>query len=82
MDRSGAELDSLSRRRWELLTRCWEYNVRIWRDSFLEHRISNTWFYRLIDRAVIPLAGKIAGKYYGFKRGKVVGDAICRMANA
>ena len=82
MDKNGAELDSLSRRRWELLTRCWEYNIRVWRDSFLEHRISNPWIYRLIDQAVIPLAGRIAGKYYEYKRGKVVGDAICKMANA
>jgi radical SAM superfamily enzyme YgiQ (UPF0313 family) len=82
MDKRGAELDSLSKRRWELLTRCWEYNFRIWRDSFLEHRISNPWLYQLIDRVVIPLAGKIAGTYYGLKRGRIMQNAIRKMANA
>jgi hypothetical protein len=82
MDKNEAELDSLSRRRWELLTRCWEFNVKVWRGSFLEHRISNPWLYRLVDRAVIPVAGRIAGKFYGLKRGRVMGDAVCKMANA
>jgi len=80
MDKKGAELDSLSKRRWELLIRCWEYNVRVWRGSFLEHRISNPLVYSLVDRAVIPLAGKIAGTYYGYKRGKIFGDAISKIA--
>jgi radical SAM superfamily enzyme YgiQ (UPF0313 family) len=80
MDKQGAELDSLSKRRWELLIRCWEYNVRVWRGSFLEHRISNPLVYSLVDKAVIPLAGKIAGTYYGFKRGKIFGDAISKIA--
>jgi hypothetical protein len=80
MDKQGAELDSLSKRRWELLIRCWEYNVRVWRGSFLEHRISNPFVYKLVDRAVIPLAGKIAGTYYGYKRAKIFGDALSKMA--
>jgi len=80
MDKQGAELNSLSKRRWELLIRCWEYNVRVWRDSFLGHRISNPLIYSLVDKAVIPIAGKIAGAYYGFKRGKIFGDAISKMA--
>jgi radical SAM superfamily enzyme YgiQ (UPF0313 family) len=82
MDKNEADLDSLSRRRWELLTRCWEFNVKVWRRSFLEHRISNPWLFRLVDRAVIPVAGRIAGKFYGLKRGRVMGDAVCKMANA
>jgi radical SAM superfamily enzyme YgiQ (UPF0313 family) len=82
MDKRGAELDSLSRRRWELFSRCWEYNVRIWRNTFLEHRISNPLLYQLVNRVVIPAGGKIAGAYYGMKHGKILRDAIWKMANA
>jgi radical SAM superfamily enzyme YgiQ (UPF0313 family) len=82
MNNRGAELDSLSKARWELLTRCWEYNIRIWRDTFLEHRIPNRSLYKLIKRGVIPLAGNIAGRFYGRKYGEEMRNAICRMANA
>ncbi len=82
MNKRGAELDSLSERRWELVTRCWEYNVRIWRDSFLEHRISNPLLCKLVDRVVIPFAGKAVGAYYGVKHGKMMREAIWRWANA
>src|SRR4030042_6022977 len=39
MHNRGAELDSLTKMRWEFLTRCWEFNVRIWRNTFLRDRI-------------------------------------------
>jgi radical SAM superfamily enzyme YgiQ (UPF0313 family) len=82
MDKSGAELDSLTRARWEFLTRCWEYNFKIWRDTFLENRIHNPFLYKLVKRGAIPLVGKIAGFYYGAKRGKDMKKAIWRWANA
>lgn len=82
MDKRGADLDLLSRRRWELFTRCWEYNVRIWRNTFLKHRISNPLLYELVNRLVIPAGGKIAGAYYGMKHGKILRDAIWKMATA
>jgi len=82
MDKVGAELDSLTLQRWELLVRCWEYNIREWSNSFLEHRIPNQFIYKMIKRAIIPAAAKTAGFYYGLKRGKLMKDAIQRMAVA
>jgi len=82
MNKRGAELDSISKRRWELLTKCWEFNIRIWRDSFLEHRIHSLMLRRLVKYGVIPVAAKIAGMYYGAKRGKMMRDAIWRWATA
>jgi radical SAM superfamily enzyme YgiQ (UPF0313 family) len=82
MNKKGAELDSLTKARWELLTRCWEYNVRIWKDTFLAHRIQNPIARALVKRAVIPYAAKAAGTYYSLKHRGQTGDAIRRMANA
>jgi radical SAM superfamily enzyme YgiQ (UPF0313 family) len=82
MNKRGAELDSISKRRWELLTRCWEFNIRIWRDSFLEHRIRSQTLCKLVKYGVIPVAAKIAGMYYGARRGKMMRDAIWRWATA
>jgi radical SAM superfamily enzyme YgiQ (UPF0313 family) len=80
MNKQGAELDSLSKIRWEFLTRCWEYNVRIWRETFLENRITNPILYKLVNRLLIPYAARIAGIYYGMKRGEAMQEAIWKMA--
>jgi radical SAM superfamily enzyme YgiQ (UPF0313 family) len=82
MHKQGAEIDSLTKIRWEFLVRCWEYNVRIWRDTFLEHRINNPLIFKLVKRLVIPYAARIAGTYYGMKRGWEMKTAISRLANA
>jgi radical SAM superfamily enzyme YgiQ (UPF0313 family) len=82
MNKRGAELDSLSKIRWEFLVRCWQCNVRIWRDTFLEHRITNPILNRLVKRMLIPYAARVAGIYYGMKHGEAMKDAIWRMANA
>jgi len=82
MNKRGAELDSLSKARWELLTRCWEYDIRIWRDTFLEHRIPNPLLFNFVKRVAIPFAGKVAGIYYGMKHGEEMEMAIWRMASA
>jgi radical SAM superfamily enzyme YgiQ (UPF0313 family) len=82
MNKRGAELDSLSRIRWEFLTRCWEYNARIWRDTFLAHRIQNPIFFNLVKRIAIPYAAKMAGMYYGMKRGGEMENTIWKMATA
>lgn len=82
MNKRGAELDSLSKIRWEFLIRCWEYNVRIWRDTFLANRITNPVLYQLVNRLLIPYAARVAGIYYGIKRGKTMQQAIWKMANA
>jgi len=80
MNKQGAEIDSLTRARWEFLTRCWEYNVRIWRDTFLAHRIQNPVVFELVKRIVIPYAAKMAGVYYGRKHGVEMENAIWKMA--
>jgi len=82
MNNRGAELDSLTKARWEFLTRCWEYNIRIWRDTFLEHRIHNPLLYNLAKKVAIPVGAKMAEVYYGAKHGKHMKTAISRMARA
>ncbi len=82
MHKKGAEVDSLSKIRWELLVRCWEYNIRIWRDTFLKHRIRNLTIFNVIKRIVIPYSAKMAGIYYGLKHGEQVKQAFRRMATA
>jgi radical SAM superfamily enzyme YgiQ (UPF0313 family) len=78
-NQSGAELNSLSRLRWELLTECWEYNVRVWRSSFLEFRIRNPLLYNTITKFFLPAIGLISGLYYGAKHGKIVENSIWSM---
>jgi hypothetical protein len=82
MDKSGAEVDSLTRARWDFIIRCWEYNVRIWRDSFLEQRIHNPLLYKLVKQVAIPFAAKVAGIYYGVKHGQEMEEAIWKMVQA
>jgi radical SAM superfamily enzyme YgiQ (UPF0313 family) len=82
MNKQGAEVDSLTRIRWEFLTRCWEYNVRIWRDTFLAHRIRNPVLFKLVKRMLIPCVAKMAGIYYGMKNGGEMENAIWKMATA
>ena len=78
--RHEAELNSLSKLRWEFLTRCWEYNVKIWRSSFLKFRIHNPMLYNFVTRFLLPSGGLLTGLYYGAKHGKTVKDSIWNMA--
>ncbi len=82
MNKQGADIDSLSRIRWEFLSRCWEYNVGIWRDTFLEHRFRNPILFELAKKVAIPYAAKVAGMYYGIKRGEGMRNIIWKMATA
>jgi radical SAM superfamily enzyme YgiQ (UPF0313 family) len=82
MNKSGAELDSLTKARWEFITRCWEYNVRIWRDTFLEQRIQNPMLFKIVKQVAIPIAAKIAEVYYGMKHGPEMEQFIKKMASA
>jgi radical SAM superfamily enzyme YgiQ (UPF0313 family) len=82
MNKQGAEYDQLTKMRWEFLTRCWEYNVRIWRNTFLGNRITNPTLLKAVNRAAIPVAAKIAQKYYGLTRDEEIGDIIWKLANA
>jgi radical SAM superfamily enzyme YgiQ (UPF0313 family) len=68
MNRKGAELDSLSRARWDFFIRCWESNVRIWKSTFLEAKIKNPILYKAINNFAIPIFGRFAGVYYGLTR--------------
>ncbi|RLI28661.1 radical SAM protein [Candidatus Bathyarchaeota archaeon] len=81
-NKKGAELDSLSKARWEFLIRCWEYNIRIWRDTFLQARINNPFLHKLAKQVVLPVAGRLAGIYYGIKHGEAMKKAIWKMITA
>jgi radical SAM superfamily enzyme YgiQ (UPF0313 family) len=69
MNRKGQEMDSLSRARWDFFIKCWEYNIKIWKPSFLGSRLNNPVLYKTFDRVLIPYFGKILGAYYGLTRG-------------
>ena len=82
MHQKGAEIDSLSQLRWELLTRCWEYNIRVWRDTFFEYRIRNPIILKAIKRIVVPFTTKVAGLYYDRKHDHHRKPALQRIACA
>jgi radical SAM superfamily enzyme YgiQ (UPF0313 family) len=79
MNKKGAELDSLSKARWDFFIRCWEYNIRIWRDTFLENRFPNPVLYTAINNIAIPSFAKIMGLYYGWKRGEQLKQAFWKL---
>jgi len=79
MNKKGAELDSLSKARWDFFIRCWEYNIRIWRDTFLENRIPNPMLFKAINNVAIPAFAKIAGFYYGWKRSEQLKQAFWKL---
>jgi radical SAM superfamily enzyme YgiQ (UPF0313 family) len=76
MNKKGAELDSLSKARWDFFIRCWEYNIRIWKPTFLENRISNPLLFKFINNVFIPTLAKVAGIYYGWTRGEQLKQAF------
>jgi radical SAM superfamily enzyme YgiQ (UPF0313 family) len=80
MDKKGAELDSLSQVRWDFFIRCWEYNIRIWKPTFLENRIHNPFLYKAVDHIVIPYAGRIAGFYFGWTRGEQLKQMLWKVS--
>jgi len=82
MNKRGAEYDQLNKMRWEFLTRCWEYNVRIWRNTFLANRVQNPTLIKALNHAAIPVAAKIAQKYYGLMRDEEIGNVIWKLANS
>jgi radical SAM superfamily enzyme YgiQ (UPF0313 family) len=82
MHQKGAKLDSLTEARWELLSRCWEYNARIWGHTFLRNRLGHPILFKAVKNVFLPCAGKIASAYYGLKHGEGVKKVIQRMANA
>jgi radical SAM superfamily enzyme YgiQ (UPF0313 family) len=79
MNKKGAELDSLSKARWDFFIRCWEYNIRIWRDTFLENRIPNPMLFKAVNNVAIPAFAKIAGFYYGWKRSEQLKQAFWKL---
>lgn len=69
MKQKGAEMDSLSKARWDFFIKCWEYNIKIWKPTFLENRLPHPLAYKAVDKVFIPYLGKILGAYYGLTRG-------------
>ncbi len=82
MNKKGAEIDSLTKMRWDFLTRCWEYNVRIWRNTFLGNRITNPTVLKAINNAAIPVAAKVAQTVYGLKGNEQMSDMIWKLSKA
>jgi radical SAM superfamily enzyme YgiQ (UPF0313 family) len=78
-NQSGAELDDLSKLRWQFLARCWEYNVRVWRSSYLEFRIHNPLLYDAFTKFLMPSIGLISGLYFGAKHGEIAKKSIWSM---
>jgi radical SAM superfamily enzyme YgiQ (UPF0313 family) len=70
MNKKGAEMDSLSKARWDFFIKCWEYNIKIWKPTFLENRLTNPFIYKTFDNFIIPYFGKILGTYYSLTRGE------------
>ena len=68
MNKKGTEMDSLSKARWDFFVKCWEYNIKIWKPTFLENKLHNPLLYQLFDRVLIPYFGKLLGTYYGLTR--------------
>lgn len=80
MNKKGAELDSLTRARWDFFIRCWEYNIGIWKPTFLENRVRNPTLYKFINNIFIPSFGKLAGLYYGWTRSEQLKEAFWRLS--
>jgi radical SAM superfamily enzyme YgiQ (UPF0313 family) len=76
MNKKGTELDSLSKARWDFFIRCWEYNIKIWKDTFIGARFRNPILYGAVNKIIIPYFGRIAGFYYGWKRGEQLKQAF------
>jgi radical SAM superfamily enzyme YgiQ (UPF0313 family) len=76
MNKKGAEIDSLSRARWDFFIRCWEYNIKIWKPTFLENRISNPLLFKFINNVFIPCFAGVMGLYYGWTRGEQLKQAF------
>jgi radical SAM superfamily enzyme YgiQ (UPF0313 family) len=68
MNKQGAEMDSLSKARWDFFVKCWEYNIKIWKPTFLENKLRNPFLYQFFDRVIIPYFGKLLGAYYSITR--------------
>lgn len=65
------DLNLLSEAQWEFLTSCWEYNVNIWRASFLECRFHDPLVYTAVTKLFLPLIGAfLCLFYYRWKHGK------------
>jgi len=76
MNKKGAELDSLSKARWDFFIRCWDYNIRIWKDSFLEARFTNPLLFKAVNNVAVPYLARLVGTYYGWKRGEQLKQAF------
>jgi radical SAM superfamily enzyme YgiQ (UPF0313 family) len=76
MNKKGAEIDSLSKARWDFFIRCWEYNIRIWKPTFLENRIRNPLLFKFVNNVFIPYFAAVMGFYYGWTRGEQLKQAF------
>jgi radical SAM superfamily enzyme YgiQ (UPF0313 family) len=82
MNKKGAELDSLSKARWDFFIRCWEYNIKIWKNTFIGARLRNPILCDAVNNIIIPYFGRIAGLYYGRTRGEQLKQAFWTLSMA
>jgi radical SAM superfamily enzyme YgiQ (UPF0313 family) len=82
MNKKGADMDSLSKARWDFFIKCWEYNIRIWKPTFLDNRIRNPLLYKAFDHVFIPSFGRLAGYYYGWTRGEQLKQAFWSLSTS
>ena len=68
MNKKGAEMDSLSKARWDFFVKCWEYNIKIWKPTFLENKLHSPFLCKTFDKVLIPYFGKLLGLYYTLTR--------------
>jgi radical SAM superfamily enzyme YgiQ (UPF0313 family) len=81
MNKKGTELDSLSKARWDFFVKCWEYNIKIWKPTFLENRITNPFVFKFINNFFIPCFGGVMGLYYGWTRGEQLKQAFWTLSS-
>jgi radical SAM superfamily enzyme YgiQ (UPF0313 family) len=81
MNKKGTEIDSLSRARWDFFIKCWEYNIKIWKPTFLENRIRNPFVFKFINDVFIPCFGGVMGLYYGWTRGEQLKQAFWTLSS-
>ena len=53
-----------------------EYNIKIWKPTFLENRISNPLLFKFINNVFIPCFAGVMGLYYGWTRGEQLKQAF------
>jgi hypothetical protein len=74
MNKRGAEYDSLTKMRWEVLTRCWNITCTSWPEPSLATN-NQPHIAQAVNNAAILVAAQLAQKYYELTRDDEIGDS-------